>query len=55
MMRVLGFDTSNYTTSVAVFDGERGLNVSRLLDVENGSLGLRQRMPSLPISNACRN
>lgn len=42
MMRVLGFDTSNYTTSVAVFDGERGLNVSRLLDVENGSLGLRQ-------------
>lgn len=42
MMQVLGFDTSNYTTSVAVFDGERGLNVSRLLDVEQGSLGLRQ-------------
>ncbi len=42
MMQVLGFDTSNYTTSVAVFDGERGLNVSRLLDVEQGALGLRQ-------------
>ena len=41
-MIVLGFDTSNYTTSVAVYDGERGHNVSRLLDVEQGSLGLRQ-------------
>ena len=41
-MTVLGFDTSNYTTSVAVFDGIRGHNVSQLLDVERGSLGLRQ-------------
>ena len=41
-MTVLAFDTSNYTTSVAVFDGEQGHNVSRLLDVEQGSLGLRQ-------------
>lgn len=41
-MTVLAFDTSNYTTSVAVFDGETGHNVSRLLDVEQGSLGLRQ-------------
>ena len=41
-MRVLAFDTSNYTTSVAVFDGSPGQNVSRLLDVEQGSLGLRQ-------------
>ncbi|MBE6927338.1 MAG: DNA-binding protein [Ruminococcaceae bacterium] len=41
-MRVLGFDTSNYTTSVASFDGVNGNNVSRLLDVEQGSLGLRQ-------------
>ena len=41
-MTVLGFDTSNYTTSVAVFDGEKGHNVSRLLDVEQGTLGLRQ-------------
>ncbi len=41
-MRVLAFDTSNYTTSIAAFDGERGENISRLLDVEQGSLGLRQ-------------
>ena len=41
-MTVLAFDTSNYTTSVAVFDGIRGHNVSQLLDVEQGSLGLRQ-------------
>lgn len=41
-MNVLAFDTSNYTTSVALFDGEREQHVSRLLDVEAGSLGLRQ-------------
>jgi len=39
---VLGFDTSNYTTSVARFDGQHGLNCSRLLDVKKGELGLRQ-------------
>lgn len=38
----LGLDTSNYTTSLAVFDGERGENVGRLLDVPAGNLGLRQ-------------
>ena len=32
-MTVLGFDTSNYTTSLAWFDGERGENVSQLLPV----------------------
>lgn len=41
-MMVLGFDTSNYTTSVARFDGVRGENRSRLLDVRLGELGLRQ-------------
>lgn len=41
-MIVLGIDTSNYTTSVAAFDGVQGHNISRLLDVEQGSLGLRQ-------------
>lgn len=41
-MRVLAFDTSNYTTSVASFDGTAGHNISRLLDVEQGALGLRQ-------------
>lgn len=39
---VLGLDTSNYTTSVAVFDGSTGCNVGRLLDVPEGTLGLRQ-------------
>ncbi len=38
----IGFDTSNYTTSVAYFDGKTGRNVSRLLDVPEGGLGLRQ-------------
>ena len=38
----LGLDTSNYTTSVALFDGERGENIGRLLDVPAGTLGLRQ-------------
>ena len=41
-MTVLGFDTSNYTTSIAAFDGKDGTNVSRLLDVQPGALGLRQ-------------
>jgi len=41
-MSVLGFDTSNYTTSVAFFDGIRGENCSRLLPVRQGELGLRQ-------------
>lgn len=39
---VLGLDTSNYTTSVALFDGENGRNVGKLLDVPEGTLGLRQ-------------
>ena len=41
-MRVLGLDTSNYTTSAAVFDGEGGCNAGRLLSVRPGELGLRQ-------------
>ena len=40
--RVLGFDTSNYTTSVALYDGTDGKNIGRLLEVEQGGLGLRQ-------------
>ena len=39
---VIAFDTSNYTTSCAVFDGETGVNSGQLLDVEPGRLGLRQ-------------
>lgn len=41
-MRVIGFDTSNYTTSIATFDGTGGLNCSKLLPVKAGELGLRQ-------------
>ncbi len=41
-MRVIGFDTSNYTTSIACFDGIDGVNCSRLLPVKQGQLGLRQ-------------
>ena len=41
-MMVLGLDTSNYTTSAAAFDGVSGKNCSRLLDVREGELGLRQ-------------
>ena len=41
-MGVIGFDTSNYTTSIAYFDGCCGENVSQLLPVKEGELGLRQ-------------
>ena len=53
---VLGLDTSNYTTSAAWFDGVHGDNAGKLLEVPEGSLGLRQsdalfqhvkRMPSI--------
>ena len=41
-MSVVAFDTSNYTTSIAYFDGVSGKNVSQLLPVKAGELGLRQ-------------
>ena len=41
-MAVIGFDTSNYTTSIAYFDGQQGENCSKLLPVKQGELGLRQ-------------
>ena len=41
-MRTLGIDTSNYTTSAAVFDGREGCHAGRLLEVRPGELGLRQ-------------
>ena len=41
-MAVIGFDTSNYTTSIAYFDGQQGINCSKLLPVKQGELGLRQ-------------
>ena len=41
-MGVIGIDTSNYTTSIAWFDGVGGENCSKLLPVRQGELGLRQ-------------
>ena len=41
-MKTIGFDTSNYTTSIAYFDGADGMNCSQLLPVKPGELGLRQ-------------
>ncbi len=41
-MSVIGIDISNYTTSIACFDGISGENCSRLLPVKQGELGLRQ-------------
>ena len=38
----IGFDTSNYTTSVALFDGENMYQSKQLLSVKNGERGLRQ-------------
>lgn len=42
MKAALAFDTSNYTTSCAFFDGEAGRNAGKLLPVPPGKLGLRQ-------------
>lgn len=41
-MNVIGIDTSNYTTSIAFYNGSEGENYSRLLPVKQGELGLRQ-------------
>ena len=41
-MNTIGFDTSNYTTSIACFNGVDGVNCSQLLPVKQGQLGLRQ-------------
>lgn len=38
----LGFDTSNYTTSVSLFDGENVYQQKKLLTVKQGERGLRQ-------------
>ena len=53
-MLTLGFDTSNYTTSVAAFDGVGGKNCSRLLDVKPESLGCGSPTRCLRTSSACR-
>ncbi len=38
----LGIDTSNYTTSVAIFSDEIEINSKKLLPVKDGEIGLRQ-------------
>lgn len=38
----LGFDTSNYTTSLALFDGENVISKKQILRVKDGEKGLRQ-------------
>lgn len=38
----LGFDTSNYTTSIALFDGKHAFQSKKLLEVKHGERGLRQ-------------
>lgn len=44
MSKYLGIDTSNYTTSVALYDADSDCVISKrkLLPVEKGSLGIRQ-------------
>ena len=44
MSLYLGIDTSNYTTSVALYDGKTGemRQIKKLLPVKDGQLGLRQ-------------
>ena len=41
-MIALGIDTSNYTTSAAVFDGDKYDHIRRILDVKEGMRGIRQ-------------
>lgn len=53
MTSCLGIDTSNYTTSAAVYrtDGT-GCNSSRLLNVEHGGMGLRAERRPVPACEA---
>ncbi len=41
-MITLGIDTSNYTTSVALFDGKNHRMIRKILDVKEGMRGIRQ-------------
>ena len=41
-MSAIGIDTSNYTTSIAVYSLQDSKNYSKLLPVKQGELGLRQ-------------
>lgn len=41
-MSTIGFDTSNYTTSVAWTDGKTDINIRQILYVKDGERGIRQ-------------
>ncbi len=41
-MKTLGFDTSNYTTSAALYDGKSFISSRKILPVKDGERGLRQ-------------
>ena len=41
-MITLGIDTSNYTTSVALFDGKDYTMIRKILDVKECMRGIRQ-------------
>lgn len=49
----LGFDTSNYTTSVALFDGNDIIQAKKLLHVKTGERGLRQSDAVFSIQSIC--
>ena len=56
-MLVLGLDTSNYATSLAVLDSEQMrliCDVKRFLPVREGQLGLRQSDAVFIIRRRCR-
>ena len=54
-MIALGIDTSNYTTSVAWIDGQKGENCGRLLTVKSGELGiLKEIQGNQPIEGATK-
>lgn len=42
-LAILAFDTSNYTTSVAMLSQEESVSLGKLLSVPEGQLGLRQQ------------
>ena len=41
-MTILGMDTSNYTTSAAIYTNGEIKQLKKLLPVKSGELGLRQ-------------
>ena len=48
-MGCLAFDTSNYTTSVAYYDGVQAVSCAKLLDVAPGQWDFGSRTRCLPM------